>query len=131
MLVCDIYNKRSWAKVRVLSEQEMGWCSFVPTCMWLFGNTIRNVAVGLWLVGHTWHKGLKHYMENDNLKTAWINPLSTEWNVLVWICSLVTTTKKFTYSSSHRQPDSAPTLFVMVHPYRCFSELMHSIYLRT
>jgi len=39
----------------------------------LCGNT-RNVAVGLWLVGHPWHKGLKHYilycLENDNLKTA-------------------------------------------------------------
>jgi len=45
-------------------------------------------------------------LENDNLKTANITPVSTEWIVLV--CSIkyvVTITKEFTYSSSDRQLD--------------------------
>ena len=52
----------------------------------LCGNTIGNVAVGLWLVGR--HKELKRYilscLENDDLKTAWINSVSIEWIVLAW-----------------------------------------------
>jgi len=48
-----------------------------------------------------WHRGLKHYilyfLENDKLKTAEINPVSTEWVVLVRsIKYVVTITKEFT-----------------------------------
>jgi len=28
----------------------------------LCGNTVRNVAVGFWLVGHPWYRGLKHHI---------------------------------------------------------------------
>jgi len=38
-------------------------------------------------------RGLKHYilycLENDNFKTAYISPVSTEWIVLVWFIKYV------------------------------------------
>jgi len=38
-----------------------------------------------------WNRGWKHYilycLENNNFKTAWISPVSTEWIVLVWLKS--------------------------------------------
>jgi len=38
-------------------------------------------------------------LENDNLKTAQINPVSTDWIVLVWSLKyVVTITKELTYS---------------------------------
>ena len=38
----------------------------------------RRTPMGLW------YRGWKHYsLENDNFKTAWISPVSTEWIVLV------------------------------------------------
>jgi len=53
MLVCDIYNKSSWAKVwvRVRKRWVMFMCVHVYDVV-LCGNTVRNVALGLWLVGH-------------------------------------------------------------------------------
>jgi len=63
MLVCDTYNKCSWAKVRVLSEEEMGWCSRVLTAhvyVTFCSNTVRNVALGLWLVGYPWSRFLPY-----------------------------------------------------------------------
>jgi len=48
------------------------------------------------------HRGLKHYivycMKNGNLKTAHINPVPTEWIVLVWSIKYGGCKKEFTYS---------------------------------
>ena len=50
-----------------------------------------------------YRRGLKHYilycLEHDSLETAYINPVSTEWIVLVWsIKYVVIITKEFTCS---------------------------------
>jgi len=89
MLVCDITI--NVAEQRYVFAWGRDGVMFMCTHVYdvtLCGNTIRNVAVGLRLVGHPWHKGLKRYilscLEIDNLKTAWINPVSTEWIRLVW-----------------------------------------------
>jgi len=48
-----IYATHLWTKLCV-SEKETGLCSCVPMFMMrLFAVTVRNVAVGLWLVFHT------------------------------------------------------------------------------
>ena len=57
-----------------------------------------------------WHRRLKQYvlycLENDNLKTVYLNPMSTERIVLVWsIKYVVTITKEFAYSYSDRELD--------------------------
>jgi len=48
------------------------------------------------------HRGLKHYivycMKNGNLKTAHINPVPTEWIMLVWSIKYGGCKKEFTYS---------------------------------
>jgi len=53
-MVCDIYNKSGWAKAQYLC----GWGTDVVMFMYaheydvaLCGDTIRNVALGLWVVG--------------------------------------------------------------------------------
>jgi len=52
MLVCDIYNKSNWAKVRVWVRKR--WDDVHVYDVALSGNTVRNMAVGLWLVGNPW-----------------------------------------------------------------------------
>jgi len=47
----------SWSKVCVWVRMRWWWCSRVPYVhdVALCGNTVRNMAIGLWLVLHPWH----------------------------------------------------------------------------
>ena len=72
-------TSRSWWITQSTQHHWRGCNGVIFMCVHVYdvalcGNTIRYVAVGLWLVGHPWHKWLKHYilyfLENDNLKTA-------------------------------------------------------------
>jgi len=52
--VCDVYSKAIWAKVCAWVRKRSGDIHVCP-CAWcgaLCGNTVINVALGLWLVGH-------------------------------------------------------------------------------
>ena len=55
MLLCDIYNKSSWAKACVCEwgrDEVMFMCAHVHDVA-LCSNTVRNVALCLWLVSHS------------------------------------------------------------------------------
>jgi len=71
-------------------------------------------------VGNHWHRGLKHYilycLENDNLQTASISLVSTEWIVFVWFIKYVVTRATVCVTIEPKLKNFLPFLKLMKRP---------------